>query len=107
MSRRVVALLLLTVAAPAWAGDRPEKWADPALPVTDGLQLWLDAGRLNAARLARGEKEFADGDKVEIWCDASGRGRDLTQKDAPGPADLPRRRRRPPCSLTATGPTCR
>ena len=82
MSRPAVILLLLTVTAPAWADDKPEKWADAALPVTDGLELWLDAGRLNAARRAAGEKEFADGDKVETWYDASGRGRNLTQKKA-------------------------
>ena len=84
MSRRAALLLLLAAfaAAPARGGDRPEKWADAKLPVTDGLQLWFDAGRLNAARQAHGEKDLADGDKVEIGYDASGRGRDLAQKNA-------------------------
>ena len=31
-----------------------ESWADPGLKVTRGLALWLDAGRLNAARKAHG-----------------------------------------------------
>ncbi len=82
MSRQVVGLLLAAVAVPAFAADQPAKWADSAMPVTDGLQLWLDAGRLNAARLAHGEKELLDGEKVETWYDASGFGRDLTQKNA-------------------------
>ena len=82
MSHRVRAALIsiLIIAAPAWAGDAPEKWADPALPVSDGLQLWLDAGRLNAARQAVGEKDLVDGDKVSTWYDASGSGRNLIQK---------------------------
>jgi putative heme-binding domain-containing protein len=84
MLRRAIVSSLLAVfaAAPVWADARPEKWAHPALPVVDGLELWLDAGRLNAARKANGEKDLADGDKVEIGYDASGRGRNLTQKKA-------------------------
>ncbi|HBI42408.1 MAG TPA: hypothetical protein DDY78_06045, partial [Planctomycetales bacterium] len=61
MLRRLALLLLLGVlsfTAPLRAEDKgAEKWADSALPVTDGLELWLDAGRLNAARKAHGEKE--------------------------------------------------
>jgi putative heme-binding domain-containing protein len=86
MSLRLSPLLLLGLlffAAPLRAEDKgAEKWADAALPVTDGLELWLDAGRLNAARKAHGEKEIADGEKVETWYDASGHGHDLTQKNA-------------------------
>ena len=46
MTRRTAVsslLALLAVTAPAWAEDAPEKWADPGLPVTDGLQLWPEA----------------------------------------------------------------
>src|SRR5450759_1899697 len=86
MSLRLSLLLLLGVlsfTAPLRAEDKgAEKWADSALPVTDGLELWLDAGRLNAARKAHGEKEIADDETVEIWYDASGHGRNLTQKNA-------------------------
>jgi putative heme-binding domain-containing protein len=65
-------------------GDKPktEKWADAGLPVADGLQVWLDAGKLNEARKAHDLKELHDGDKVEVWHDASGNGRDLGQKNA-------------------------
>ena len=38
--------------------SRPlEPWADPGLKVTRGLVLWLDAGRLNAARKAHGRAD--------------------------------------------------
>lgn len=56
-----------------------EPWADPGLKVTRGLILWLDAGRLNAAREARGLPELSDGQRVETWYDASGQGWDVTQ----------------------------
>ena len=88
MFRCAAVLLLLGVlpltAAPTQGDDRPApaKWADAGLSVTDGLELWFDAGRLNAARKANGEKDIADGDKVEIWYDASSHARNLTQKDA-------------------------
>lgn len=56
-----------------------EPWADPGLKVTRGLTLWLDAGRLNAARKAHGQPEVSDGQRVETWYDASGQGWDVTQ----------------------------
>ena len=57
-----------------------EAWADPGLKVTRGLALWLDAGRLNAARKARGLAEAPDGSRVDTWHDASGHGRHLAQR---------------------------
>lgn len=48
-----------------------EPWADPKLPVKDGLELWLDATRV-------AEKPIPDG-KVETWHDASGKGRHVRQ----------------------------
>lgn len=69
--------------APASAPARPiEAWADPGLKVTRGLVLWLDAGRLNAARKALGRPEATDGAKVDLWYDASGHGRHLAQTRA-------------------------
>jgi putative heme-binding domain-containing protein len=56
-----------------------EPWADPGLKVTRGLTLWLDAGRLNAARRAHGLPEVSDGMRVGTWHDASGRGWDVAQ----------------------------
>ena len=101
-------LSLLALGATARAEDKvaKEKWADTALPVTSGLELWLDAGRLNAARKAKGEKEIADGDKVETWYDASGHGRNLTQKNSEAqPTFLAGAA--PRSSSTATAPTSR
>ena len=64
----------------AQAASRPiEPWADPGLKVTRGLALWLDAGRLNASRKAHGRPEVSDGARVDVWYDASGHGRHLTQ----------------------------
>ncbi len=57
----------------------PEPWADPGLKVTRGLVLWLDAGRLNAARVAHGRTALSDGGRVGVWYDGSGNGRHLAQ----------------------------
>jgi putative heme-binding domain-containing protein len=59
-----------------------EPWADPGLKVTRGLVLWLDAGRLDAARKAHGRPPLADEPRVDVWYDASGHGRDLAQARA-------------------------
>ncbi len=56
-----------------------EPWADPGLKVTRGLALWLDAGRLNAARKAHGRAELSDGARVGTWYDGSGNGRHFAQ----------------------------
>jgi len=53
-----------------------EPWADVALPVTEGLELWLDA-----SRLVGGQAEVNEGTPVSLWSDASGRGRHLVQPD--------------------------
>jgi putative heme-binding domain-containing protein len=60
----------------------PEKWAHPGLTLTNGLELWLDAGRMTEAMRANGLPELRDGQPVATWFDASGHGRHLTQKDA-------------------------
>jgi hypothetical protein len=73
---RGLGALLLGVATLGGA-DRPgsavEKWADPKLPVTPGLELWLDAARASGGQLIP-----HDG-KLEVWYDASGKGRHLRQ----------------------------
>src|SRR5262249_50621725 len=56
----------------AWAAA-PENWADPKLPVRDGLELWLDAAH------ATGEQIVPADGKLAEWKDASGRGRHLRQ----------------------------
>src|SRR5262245_18859556 len=82
-------LVALALGALALAGaDQPgptvTKWADPKLPVTAGLELWLDAARANGDQLAP-----HDG-KLEVWYDASGKGRHLRQPVADArPTRLP------------------
>jgi hypothetical protein len=70
-------LTLATAAAPA-----AEKWADPNLKVTAGLELWLDAARQNAARQALKQPPLIPGDPVAVCYDASGKALHLIQKDA-------------------------
>lgn len=53
-----------------------EPWTDAKLPVADGVALWLDASRIDAARKAN--KQPAD-TKLETWFDGSGHGRHLKQ----------------------------
>ena len=77
MNRITVALtgvagLALAVLSPGRAdGPAAEKWADPKLPVTAGLELWLDAAR------AGGDKPTPPDGKLDAWFDASGKGRHL------------------------------
>ncbi len=72
-----VSSLLMALAAP----ERPpvERWADPKLKVIEGLELWLDAGRLNPARQAQEQPALKSGDMLEVWPDASGHGRHVRQ----------------------------
>ena len=57
-----------------------EPWADQRLPIKAGLQWWLDASRVNAARQAQQLPEIRDGNLLAIWPDASGWGRDAVQR---------------------------
>src|SRR5262249_46871002 len=66
---RVSACLVVLFAATASAA---EKWADDRLPVTAGLELWLDASRLTAR---------ADGSRLESSPGGSGNGRHLCQEN--------------------------
>src|SRR4051812_10083646 len=86
--RRIPLLLLCAAllggAGPVPAGPAstpPEKWCAPGLKVTAGLELWLDAGRQNAARQSAGRPALSPGQKLDTWYDASGQGRHLVQKD--------------------------
>jgi putative heme-binding domain-containing protein len=56
-----------------------EDWADARNPVTDGLELWLDASRQEAPRRERKLPSLEDGALLSAWFDASGKGRHLTQ----------------------------
>jgi putative heme-binding domain-containing protein len=68
-------LSTLAACAGALAADEPPrpKWADPELPVTAGLELWLDAAR------ATGDSPVSIDGKLETWFDASGKGRHVRQ----------------------------
>ncbi|HEY7158086.1 MAG TPA: ThuA domain-containing protein [Gemmataceae bacterium] len=80
-STAIALLAFLPLATRAGAGETsPEKWRRRDLKVTAGLQLWLDAGRQNAARRALHRPELHDGDRIDVCYDASGRGRHLLQK---------------------------
>src|SRR4051812_21633599 len=70
--------LVLFVLAPILAQPvlAAEPWADAKLPVTTGLQLWLDAGR------ATGGQPAPTDPKLDRWMDASGHGRHLLQPNA-------------------------
>jgi putative heme-binding domain-containing protein len=60
-------------------GRGAEKWADPRLSVVEGLELWLDAGRVNDARASQGQAALKSGSLLETWFDASGHGRHVRQ----------------------------
>jgi len=78
---------LVPACGPAHAAERPatgaaatiEPWADPGLPVTGGLALWLDAGRQPAAWAAQGKPDLIDGTAVDVCYDGSGRRRHFAQ----------------------------
>jgi putative heme-binding domain-containing protein len=75
MSARHLAATLITLALCS-AGSAIEPWADPKLPVRDGLELWLDASR------AAGAEKPPAGDALAAWRDASGKGRHLRQNNS-------------------------
>lgn len=58
-----------------------EPWADQKLPVKDGVALWLDAGRVSAARRALRLPLFRD-QGLDVWHDGSGTKRHVRQMDA-------------------------
>jgi putative heme-binding domain-containing protein len=59
-----------------------EEWADPKLKVTGGLELWLDASRINQAAPHFRQPTLANRDPVETWFDASGHRRHARQSQA-------------------------
>ncbi len=73
--------LLTTVSGPCHNRCQAQVagWSDERLEVRDGLRLWLDASRLNAARQQQGLPPLESGAAVETWYDASRPGRAVTQ----------------------------
>lgn len=68
---------LIAALCGASAVQAVEPWADPQLPLRDGLELWLDAERIGA-----GQTPPAHGAELARWPDASGHRRDFTQPAA-------------------------
>src|SRR5947209_7002059 len=63
-----------------------EPWADPRLPVRDGVALWLDASTLNGSRQAQGLPATITGGVIDHWPDASGPSRRVSQRsESPRP----------------------
>ncbi len=66
----------------AWPVRAVEPWADKKLAPPDGLELWIDAGRVAAAREAAGLPKLKSGDRLAEWPDASGAKRQVVQGDS-------------------------
>src|SRR5688572_15405146 len=65
--------------AGAPAGAAPEPWADPSLPVKEGLSLWLDASRQPAAWQVHARPPLASGNDLDVFYDGSGNRRHFFQ----------------------------
>lgn len=76
MRRFILTLLLLSHPA---LGRAVEPWADPQLPVQDGLEIWLDASRQREATRARGGRPLVEGAALTLFSDGSGKRRDFVQ----------------------------
>ncbi|MDA1230850.1 MAG: hypothetical protein O2856_08755, partial [Planctomycetota bacterium] len=85
---RSLLLLTITVIASRMTHGQIATWADEELQVRDGLQLWLDASRVNDARKAVGESELANGDAIAAWSDGAKNGRSVAQADEKSQAKL-------------------
>jgi len=79
-SPRLASLLaIITTGLLINADAATSTWADPQLPVKQGLTLWLDASVQNAARQARQLPTLADNAELDVWFDGSGRESHLNQ----------------------------
>ncbi len=61
---------------------QPESWGPQELPVRNGLQLWFDARVINNGRAALQLPSIANGQKIDLWPDASGYRRHVAQRQA-------------------------
>jgi putative heme-binding domain-containing protein len=68
--------LLLTLPA----AQALEPWADDKLPVTSGLELWLDAARQSNARTALMLPGLTANTAADTWFDGSGQNRHVSQR---------------------------
>lgn len=72
---------LVLLAAVNAAHGQIATWADNDLQVRNGLQLWLDASRVNDSRKAAGESELANGEATAAWFDGATEGRRVEQPE--------------------------
>src|SRR6266540_3131920 len=71
---RQVVLLVLCLCMVLSGARAAEPWADPKLPSSDGLQLWLDGSRQVSFRQQHGPRWLSEGARVDRWFDGSGQG---------------------------------
>src|SRR5207248_2980019 len=76
---RYIALGCAVFFLPATPTRGAEPWADPRLTVSDGLELWLAAGHVNEAQKALKQPALKSETPLDIWRDASGKGRHVKQ----------------------------
>jgi hypothetical protein len=76
------ALLLVAASLAVNSSLAVEPWTDTRLPVTNGLLLWFDASRQNAARGAQQFPPLTDGTACDYWFDGSGHECHLSQRIA-------------------------
>lgn len=74
----IFSLFTLLVALPA--AHALEPWADDKLPVTNGLELWLDAARQGNARTALKLTGLTANTATDTWFDGSGQNRHVSQR---------------------------
>ena len=79
LSRSLMILLLFSVTGKAHA-QIPE-WGDKDLVVRAGLQLWLDASRVNVFLKAQNKPEPGSGDAIMSWPDGATVLRSVEQKE--------------------------
>ena len=83
--RLFVAVIFVAVGVSSTQAVEP--WADSKLTVADGLELWLDASRIDAAAKSAKEPPVTANGKLAVWPDGSGKARHLRQSvDAAGPS---------------------
>lgn len=75
VAKHTIAALVSFILFVSSSSYATEPWADPKLPVHDGLELWLDATR------ATGDQPAPADGKLNKWRDASGKNRNLTPPD--------------------------
>ena len=74
-------MVLLLLAVPVEARAQVAAGGDMELAVHDGLQLWLDASRVNEFRKSTSSPELVSGDAVTSWPDSSTMQRTVAQAE--------------------------